>query len=153
MQKNDERISFELPVVSHSFRVFIEKAVRDKRTMMSFVESPVTTLRAVGVPIKEDCLTINDCDQLIQVLGKLQNLVASGKIAKDFHFEDIFTTYAERNFEEDRGYEKNSPFTFGPKGRPGFDERIDERAIAAPLLSPSNLAEIAMMMQAQISAK
>jgi hypothetical protein len=46
MPTKNERISFDLPMVPYSVRAFIEKAVNDERTMLSFVESPGTALRA-----------------------------------------------------------------------------------------------------------
>jgi hypothetical protein len=91
MYDESGRISFDLPLTPHALRAFIEKAVQDEHTMLAFVESPGTALRAAGVPIEMDCLTRSDCDRLIQVLGNLRNLVASGLLARDFRFEDVFT--------------------------------------------------------------
>ena len=88
--KKSERLSFELPMVPFSLRAFVEKADFDDRFMLSFVESPGNALRAAGVPVDPDCLTKSNTDRLRDVLGKLRNLVAAGKLAKDFRFEDVF---------------------------------------------------------------
>jgi hypothetical protein len=168
-----ERISFELPRVPHSLRGFIEKAVTDERTMLSFVESPGSALRAAGVPIQAECFTRADCDRLIHVLGALRNLVADGAIARDFRFERVFTvadtvayqeqhssteTYAEKNFDhsqEGHSAENKSSTEGGIKSdfsKAGILTRPIED-IVAPLLSPGDLASIAALMQANIKAK
>ena len=164
----NERISFDLPAVPYSLRAFIEHAVKDERTMLSFVESPGTALRAAGVPIQTDCLTKADCDRLKLVLGKLRNLVASGKIAKDFRFEEVFSVagnvayeqtksseeaYAEKNFDhsqEGHDAERKSSTEEGiSKNFAGFPNRaIDD--IIAPLISPGDLAAITTLMNAKI---
>jgi hypothetical protein len=166
------RISFELPAVPYSLRGFIERAVKDERFMLSVVESPVYALRAAGVPVKTECLAKTDCDRLVRVLGKLRNLVASGRIPSEFRFEEIFTigpdvqyeqtststdSYIEKNFDhstEGHDSEKKSSTeegiytnfkTFGRPERPGDD-------IIAPLISPGDLAAIVTLMQAKIVA-
>ena len=59
------------------------------------IESPVTALISAGVPIQADSLTENDCMRLLKVLGNLRVLVAQGKIAEDFKFEDVFFVVGE----------------------------------------------------------
>jgi hypothetical protein len=169
---NSSRLSFDLPAVPNSLRAFIEAAVKDQRLMLAFVESPVTALRASGVPIKTDCLVKADCDRLVRVLGKLRNLVASGKIAKDFRFEEVFTiganveyeqtksstdSYIEKNFdhsteghdsEQKSSTEEGIKTNFQPFGLP---QQIGDEIIA-PLLSPGALAAIVTQMQAKLSA-
>jgi hypothetical protein len=158
--------------VPYALRLFIEKAIRDERTMLSFVESPGNALRAAGVPIDTACLKRADCTRLVRVLGRLRNLVASGKIAKDFRFEEIFTvgasvmyeqtksstdSYIEKNFdhsteghdaETKSSTEEGIHTNFQPFGMPSRD--LDD--IVAPLLSPGDLAAITTAMQATIRA-
>jgi hypothetical protein len=169
MAAKNERINFELPAVPHSLRGFIERAVKDRRTMLSFVESPLTALRAAGVPIKENCLTKNDCDRFIRVLGNIRELVKSKKIAKDFRFEDIFTigstvfyeqtksstdSYIEKNFDHSEEGHDMEDKTSTEEGihvnfNSGFPVRnFDD--IIAPLLNPGDLAAIAVNMSAQL---
>jgi len=169
MPAKSNRISFQLPVVPHSLRRFIETAVKDQRSMLAFVESPITALRAAGVPIQADCLTKSDCDRLVRVLGNLRNLVESGKVAKEFRFEDVFTiagnveyeqtssstdAYGDKNFDHSmEGHEAETKSStsegihtkFG-----GLPERLGDEIIA-PLLSPGNLAAIFTLMQGKIN--
>ncbi len=170
MSAKTARISFQLPAVPHSLRAFIETAVKNDRTMMGFVESPVAALRGAGVPVQAESLTKNDCDRLVRVLGKLRNLVASGKIAKDFRFEEVFTiggnveyeqtksstdSYIEKNFDhstEGHDSEQKSSTEEGIKTNFqtfGLPQRLGDEIIA-PLLSPGNLVAIATLMQAKL---
>ena len=152
--KPSSRISFALPVVPFSLRAFVERAVRDERTMMSFVEIPGAALSAAGVPIDAACLTRTDTDQLRDVLGKLRNMVASGKIARDFRFEDVFAisdpaayqeqrstseSYAYQNFDHSPGgtSAENKSHTEGGIKTDFFKSglgRVED--ILAPLISP-----------------
>lgn len=162
--KTDKRITFELPMVPHSLRAFIEKTVKDERSMFSFFENPVIALRAAGVPIDEGCLRKSDCDRLVRVLGKMRRLVADNKLAKDFRFEDVFTigadvttettdthsdTYINRHFTPDTDSETHAETTEGmhTNFKPfGFGRILEESGIIAPLLSAGDLAEIATRM-------
>lgn len=170
MAKSD-RISFQLPAVPHSLRAFIEKAVRDQHCMLAFVESPITALRAAGVPIQTECLTKADCDRLVRVLGKLRNLVASGKLTKDFRFEDVLVfdpsvayqssqtlsdSFTEKNFDhstDGHDSEQKSSTDQGIKNNfqnSGITQKFGDDIIA-PLISPGDLAAIVTLMQAKIN--
>lgn len=163
-----ERLSFELPMVPYSLRGFVERAVMDERFMLTFVESPGIALRAAGVPVEEKCLTKADTDRLQAVLGRLRNLVSAGKIARDFRFEQIFAvqspvayqeqstreeTHAYKNFDhsqEGTSAEKKSTTEGGIKtefSKKGLS-RIED--IFAPLISPSVLAQITALMEANL---
>jgi len=165
--KKGERLSFELPMVPFSLRAFVERAVSDDRFMMSFVESPGNALRAAGVPVDVDCLTRTDTDRLRDVLGKLRNLVAAGKLSKDFRFEDVFVianpvayqeqhstseSYAYQNFDhsQDGQSSENKSHTEGgiktDFSKSGLG-RVED--IFAPLISPGALAAISALMQAK----
>lgn len=167
--KKSARLSFELPMVPYSLRAFVEKAVSDDRFMMSFVESPGSALRAAGVPVDADCLTKSDTDRLRDVLGKLRNLVATGKLAKDFRFEDVFVianpvayqeqhstseSYAYQNFDHSQSGQssENKSHTEGgiktDFAKSGLG-RIED--IFAPLISPGALAAIGALMQANVT--
>lgn len=171
-QNARDRVNIELPAVPYALRLFIEKAVRDERIMLSVVESPGTALRAAGVPIDTTCLTRADCTRLVRVLGKLRNLVTDGKIAKDFRFEEVFTiganvmyeqtksstdSYVEKNFDHSQeGHDSETKSSteegihtnFQPFGMPA--RNLED--VVAPLLSPGDLAAIATAMQATIGA-
>ena len=165
-----ERISFQLPVVPHSLRAFVEKTVKDERMMLSFVESPESALRAAGIPIQLECLTRSDYDRLKLVLGKLRNLVADGKIAKDFRFEDVFSfaglvayqeqyssteSYAYTNFDhstDGQSSENRSSREGGIKNdfsKAGI-RGLDVEEIVAPMLRAGDLAAIATLMQTNL---
>jgi hypothetical protein len=167
-QVKPERISIELPMVPHSLRGFVERAVTDERFMLAFVESPGNALRSAGVPVDADCLTKADTDRLLLVLGRLRNLVASGKVARDFRFERVFAvanpvayqeqtsheeTYAYKNFDhstEGQSAENKSSTEGGIKtefSKKGLT-RIED--IFAPLISPGVLAEITALMEANL---
>lgn len=167
MSPKSTRISFELPVVPYALRAFIEKAVTDDRTRMSFVESPGNALRAAGVPMQVEDLTKDDTDRLLGVIGNLRALIENDKIASDFRFEDVFKiasqdgyqeqrssseAYAETNFDhsqEGHSAENKSSSEGGIKdnfSKAGLGRRIDD--ISAPLISPGDLASITALMQA-----
>lgn len=160
------RIDVQLPAIPHSFRAFVERVVRNERAMLAFVESPLAALHAAGVPVKS--LTKKDTDQLVRVFGKLRNLVASGKVAREFRFEQVFAvggevmyeqtktsseSYIEKNFDhstEGHDAETKSSTEEGiSKNFGGLVDRLGDDIIA-PLLSPGNLAAIATAMQAKI---
>ena len=167
------RVSVDLPAVPYALRGFIENAVRDDRTMLSFVEAPVTALKAAGVPIDVQCLTKTDCDRLVRVLGKLRNLVADGSIPREFRFEEVFTvgenvmyeqtkestdTFIEKNFDHStEGHDSETKSSteegihtnFKTFGREFLQRGIEE--IRAPLISPGDLSAIATAMQVTLA--
>ena len=129
----------------------------------------MAALRAAGVPIRGECLAKSDFDRLVRVLGKIRNLVASGKIAKNFRFEEVFTvgdsvmyeqtksstdSYIEKNFDhstEGHDAETKSSTEEGiSKNFGGFGVVQLGDDIIAPLLSPGNLGAIAALMQSKI---
>jgi hypothetical protein len=166
--KPPSRISFALPVVPVSLRDFIERAIRDERTMISFVESPGTALRAAGIPIDTACLTRIDTDRLRDVLGKLRNMVASGKIARDFRFEEVFAISENASYQEQRSTSEtyaNVNFDHSTQGQSAENKSHTEGGIKtdfsksglgrvedifAPLISPGDLASITALMEANI---
>jgi hypothetical protein len=167
-----ERISFQLPLVPHSLRAFIEQAVRDQRTMMSFVESPKLALQTAGVAVDLEKLTRADYGRLVRVLGKLRNLVAEGKLGRDFRFEEVFTIdedvfYQQTKTETDSYVEKN--FDHSTEGHDSEQKSSTEEGIytqfqtfgtptgrmelvTLPLISPGDLAVITTLMNAQLEA-
>jgi hypothetical protein len=173
MKPKMKRINLDLPLVPQSLKSFIEKAVMDERAMLSFIESPKNALTAAGIPIETKKLTRADCEQLIKVLGNLRNLVASGKLAKEFRFEEVFTTghnvlfesgptreetYCEKNFdhstegyscETSKGSYVGRYLEFSNSGK--YTRLTDD--ISAPLLSPGDLTAITISMQNKISSK
>jgi hypothetical protein len=165
---NERRLSFALPMVPYSLRSFVERAVTDDRFMLSFVESPGHALRAAGVPVDPMCLKKADTDRLQSVLGRLRNLIAEGKVARDFRFEAVFAvadpvayqeqtsreeSYAYKNFDhsqEGTSSENKSHTEGGIKtefSKKGLG-RIED--IFAPLISPGVLAEITSLMDANL---
>jgi hypothetical protein len=136
--------------------------------MMAFVESPGAALQAAGVPIDVSSLTKTDMDRLKDVLGRLRNMVANGKLARDFRFEDVFEmtqpvayqeqrstseSYAYTNFDhstEGQSAENKSHTEGGIKtdfSKSGLG-RVED--IMAPLISPSDLTVISVLMQAHV---
>jgi hypothetical protein len=163
-----ERLSFELPMVPYSVRGFVERAVTDERFMLTFIESPGNALRAAGVPVDAKCLTKTDTDRLQAVLGRLRNLVSSGKIARQFRFEEVFAVanpvaYQEQSSREESHAYKN--FDHSTEGTSAENKSSTEGGIKtefskkglsriedifAPLISPSVLAEISALMEANL---
>jgi hypothetical protein len=169
-QSTTPRLTIELPTVPFALRAFVEKAVNEERTMMSFVEAPGATLQAAGVPIDTSRLTKADTDRLRDVLGRLRNMVASGKLAKDFRFDDVFSvakpnayqeqnstseTYAYTNFDhsQDGQSAENKSHTEGgiktDFAKSGVG-RIED--IFAPLINPADLATISALMHANVES-
>jgi len=166
MPDESVRISFALPVAPQSLRAFVEKAATNKRFLMAFVESPLAALHGAGVPIRPEGFTEQDFEQWFIVFGKLQELVASGKIARDFQFEQVFnvsrraeasassksTSYGchsnfHSNCTSNTGANNHATNSFGGVRTDPW-QLGDE--IIAPLLSPGNLATIATLMLAQL---
>jgi hypothetical protein len=166
--KKTARLSFELPMVPFSLRAFVERAVSDDRLMMSFVESPGNALRAAGVPISADCLTKSDTDRLKDVLGRMRNLVAAGKLARDFRFEDVFVIASPVAYQEQRSTSESYAYTNFDHSQDGQSSenkshteggiktdfaksglgRIED--IFAPMISPGVLAAISALMHAKV---
>lgn len=170
IKTEERRIDFKMPSVPTSLREFIEKAVKDENTMKSFIETPIETLRAAGVPIQENGLTQGDIDHVISVIGKLRDLVNEGTISSDFKFEDVFDvsgqvfyeqsheksdSYCTENFEPSTSCKPTQHREGGIReefnSQSGILDRFrDERSIKAPLISPGDLAEITTVMQAKL---
>jgi len=134
---------------------------------MSFVESPGNALRAAGVPIQVEDLTKDDTDRLRDVIVNLRSLMDNDKIASDFRFEDVFKiasqvsyqeqhssteSYAYTNFDhsqDGQSAENKSSTEGGIKdnfSKAGLGRNIED--IAAPLISPGDLAAITALMHA-----
>ena len=162
------RISYQLPEVPYSLRALIERAAKERSVMMCLSEDPIMALRANGVRFSEECLTQKDCIRLVTVIGKLHTLVESGKVARDFRFEDVFTIAENVSYRSSNSESSTSCSTeFTPKvecfqtshteqgqeqkwqgfGLPG---NIDPRWITAPMLSPGDLRQIITTMDQQI---
>jgi hypothetical protein len=174
MPDESVRISFALPIVPQSLRAFVEKAATNQRFLAAFFESPLAALHGAGVPIRPEGLTQQDFDRWFTVLGNLQKLVASGKIAKDFQFEQVFkigrsATYESANASTHSA--SNVTFDHSTAGTSAFSKAGTRQGISAgfpvaglsthpgqlgdqiiaPLLSPAHLATIATLMQAQLN--
>ncbi len=165
------RIDFELPVVPHALRNFIERAVQDERTMLSFVEAPGPTLVGAGVPVDLKCLTKRDTDRLRDVLGQLRNMVAAGTLAKDFRFEEVFTVAQPNAYQEQRSTSESYAYTNFDHSQDGQSSenkshteggikadfsahgigRVED--IMAPLINPGDLATISALMNAHLQTR
>jgi len=154
------RISAELPVVPQALRAFFETTVKNDRSMKCFLDAPVRTLLAAGVPIEDAALTKSDINRLIRVVGKLRGLVLSGKIRSEFRFEDVFPGLAKAIWQNSKGtsdscttkFETDSScskkadtqsHTDTRDGKSLIEVELDSvRDISAPLFSPGDLAEV-----------
>jgi len=162
------RISFALPAVPQSLRAFVEKAATDRRFLAAFIESPLAALHGAGVPIRPEGLTQQDFKRWFNVLGKLQGLVRSGKVAEDFQFEQVFNISPSSERTSQRASTSTRQTTSfsnpGVNTKTGTQSHINQGfqgespiagqlgdQIIAPLLSPAHLATIATLMQAQLN--
>ncbi len=177
--QQDARISHELPEVPHSLRSFIERASKDERVMNCLAEDPVRTIHRAGIPVRKRIkiwflvlrrgLTTRDLTRFVTVVGRLHDLVASGNIAKDFRFEDVFEAGGalyravrteSRSHSRTSFTPKTESWTYRHTNR-GTNTKwngddilrgLDDRWLTAPLISPRDLATIVTRIDAQIDA-
>lgn len=147
MAASERRISVDLPVIPHALRGFIEDVVQHDRAMRSFMESPKDALHGAGVPLDDKNLNRKDFDSLIRVIGNLRKMVLTGKLSKDFEFEEVFGDIACAT-HIDEMY-TTTEATAWPSGRAS----IAEPEPSVPLLGRESLALIAEKMQTKVNAR
>jgi hypothetical protein len=176
MTKEDKlqgkRVELSIPMMPSSLRGFIEKIIRDDRAFESLIESPATTLAAAGLPLKVDGFTGRDYVRLIMVLGNIRTYVKENKIDRAIRFEDLFgitsaadlaNTTKQTNIGENKNFDRSEPSKVESKGsNTGATKTwsgvavglgLDEVILTAPLLNPSDLADILSRIDEGIEAK
>jgi hypothetical protein len=168
----DKRIELRVPIMPHSLRGFIEKAIRDDRFFQTLLESPADALANAGLPIKVDSFTGRDYLRLVTVLGNIRSYVKENNLDRTIRFEDLFgisidvalaNEERQKTVGEDRKWDKSEPRRAEEKEsktgvtedfkKSGVDFGLDRAILIAPLINPAVLAEILVRIDESLEHK